>query len=156
MQWRDYHLHEFYVSNRTYGIPDPEAGLHGLHQCVADRKVTIDGVLYGKGTKAEYLYDFGAGWRPSILVEDTFPPGPGVTYPVCTAGKRRAPPEDSGGVEGYYRLLEILGQPDHLEHHDLWHWAGGRIDPEHFSLDAINDSLRRKFRATRARGKTSA
>jgi len=31
---------------------------------------------------------------------------PGCAYSVCTDGKRRSPPEDCGGLGGYYNLLE--------------------------------------------------
>ena len=37
----------------------------------------------------------------------------------CTAGARACPPEDCGGVMGYYNLLVALSDTDHEERHDM-------------------------------------
>jgi len=59
-------------------------------------------------------------------------------YPVCTAGKRRGPAEDSGGPLGYENLLEALGNPKHEEHKAMREWIGEGFDPEIFSVDDVN------------------
>lgn len=56
---------------------------------------------------------------------------------------RACPPEDSGGVPGYERLLEALRDPDHEEHDDVRRWVGRRFNPETFDLAAVNRKLRR-------------
>jgi len=33
------------------------------------------------------------------------PPEPGVPYPIWVGGKLQGPPEDCGGIPGYYDLL---------------------------------------------------
>jgi len=56
-------------------------------------------------------------------------------------GEKACPPEDSGGVDGYYELLKILANPKHKEHKDYREWIGGKFDPDEFDLDDVNDLL---------------
>jgi len=48
-----------------------------------------------------------------------FTPSPGTAYPVCTGGERACPPEDCGGIGGFYDLLDALGDPTHDQHEEL-------------------------------------
>ncbi|MBN2685657.1 MAG: hypothetical protein JXR40_10285, partial [Pontiellaceae bacterium] len=60
-------------------------------------------------------------------------------------GKGACPPEDCGGLWGYYNLLEILGDPEDEEHEGMLDWAGGPIDPAVFDLDKANARMRQWF-----------
>jgi hypothetical protein len=51
--------------------------------------------------------DFGAYWEGDIRLEALLPRPSRQVYPVCTAGKRAAPPEDCRGA---WRYLERLDQ----------------------------------------------
>jgi hypothetical protein len=141
MGWTDSHLHEFLIGKERFGTPDPEDRLMGLPQTVNERKVKLCDMLGGVGAKALYTYDFGDGWEHNVVVEKVLPPEPGLTYPICTAGKRQAPPEDCGGTPGYYRLLEVLADPADEEHEEMLEWVGDGFAPEAFSLDDINEGL---------------
>jgi hypothetical protein len=55
-------------------------------------------------------------------------PEPGVFHPLCTAGKRRCPPEGCGGLGGYYNLLDAMQDPDHEQHEELLEWLGDSFD----------------------------
>jgi hypothetical protein len=68
-------------------------------------------------------------------------PDPGFAYPVCTGGKLNGPPEDCGGVAGYYNLLEAISNPDHEEHEEMLEWVGDDFDPDAFSMDEVNERL---------------
>jgi hypothetical protein len=57
------------------------------------------------------------------------------------AGKLQGPPEDCGGIPGYYHLLEALSDSNHPEYKDLLDWVGGEFNPDAFSLDEINRRL---------------
>ncbi|MGA2226674.1 MAG: plasmid pRiA4b ORF-3 family protein [Syntrophobacteraceae bacterium] len=61
-----------------------------------------------------------------MLLEGILLKDQGVKYPRCIAGKRAFPPEDCGGVPGYYRVLEILGDPNHEEYKETINWAKGQ------------------------------
>ena len=64
-----------------------------------------------------------------------------LEHPVCLAGKRSRPPEDCGGIGGYYRFLEAISDPKHPEHEDMLDWAGGEFDPERFDKEEVNRLL---------------
>ena len=67
---------------------------------------------------------FGDGWEHEITVEKILPADPGRAYPTCVDGKQHGPPEDCGGVSGFYNLLEAIGDPTHDQHEELL--GGGR------------------------------
>ena len=97
-------------------------------------------LLHARGDRLTYLYDFGDGWRHEVRIEKVLP----ATRPLlttCTAGKRAAPPEDCGGVPGYYHLVEAMSHPRHPEHRRLVEWLGDPYDPEAIDLDGINAKL---------------
>src|SRR6516165_12219586 len=60
----------------------------------------------------------------------------------CLHGKNACPPEDCGGIWGYYELLKTLKNPKHKEHRQMLDWLGGQFDPSHFDTQKINAELR--------------
>ena len=138
MPWWDYHLHQFEVDGVYYSTPHPE----DYRPVVDERKTNLSDVAGFEGAKFFYEYDFGDGWEHMIEVEKILPPDPGQPLPVCIKGKRACPPEDVGGIWGYYMFLEAIQDPDHPEHEDYLEWVGGEFDPEAFDLDEANEALR--------------
>ena len=141
MGWTDSHLHEFRVGQKRYGIPDPEDQFMGLPPVGNERRVHLFMVLGKAGAKANYTYDFGDGWEHAIVVEKVMQPAAGIAYPICIDGKRQCPPEDCGGIPGFYDLLAAISDPAHKEHEDMLDWLGGDYDPEAFSVEEINAKL---------------
>ena len=153
MGWQDGHLHEFRAGGRRFGPPDPE------DQFMADdvgdeRKVRVFALFGRTGAKAIYTYDFGDTWEHSIALEKLLPANPNMIYPICTDGRLACPPEDCGGIPGFYHLLDVLRDPTHEEHQELRDWVGGDYDPEVFSIEAVNRILmpRRSRRSSRGAG----
>jgi len=141
MGWTDSHLHEFRVGQKRFGKPDPEDQLMDL-PAVSDESTAHLFMVLGKaGVKAVYNYDFGDSWEHAIVVEKVLPPEAGVAYPICVGGKLHCPPEDCGGIPGYYDLLDAISDPAHKEHDDMLDWLGGDYDPEAFSVDDVNQRL---------------
>jgi hypothetical protein len=62
-------------------------------------------------------------------------------YPICVDGKLQGPPEDCGGIPGYYNLLEAIRDPAHKEHEDMLDWVGGEFNPDVFSAEDVNRRL---------------
>lgn len=114
--------------------------------------VTLAEVCGKVKSKLVYEYDFGDGWEHMIEVQKITPAEADVEYPVCLAGKLACPPEDCGGVHGYYHLLAVAGDPKHEDHKDMVEWLGGTLDPEAFDIDGINAELA-EWRKARARPK---
>jgi hypothetical protein len=145
MGWYDCHLHDFEISGRRYTNPETLDGFDD--EFLDEAEYALCDVVRRQGTKFKYLYDFGDGWNHDLLLEDITPLDPAVNYPVCLSGKRACPPEDCGGVFGYYNLLEILKNPEHPEHKDYKEWAGD-LDPNALDLNKINEGLK-EFRSSR-------
>ena len=128
MGWLDYHLHAFRVkmprkkSETEIGIPDEDFDNRDV---LAGWKVPIRKYFTEPGKTAIYDYDFGDGWSHSVLLEGILLKEKGVKYPRCIAGERACPPEDCGGVDGYYQLLKILSDPNHPEHQEYNEWLKG-------------------------------
>jgi hypothetical protein len=141
MGWDGSHLHEFRIGQKRFGKSDPNDRLMGLDPISNERTPHLYRVLGKVGAKALYTYDFGDGGEHAIVVEKVLPPDPAGHYPICVDGKLQGPPEDCGGVPGYYNLLEALRDPDHEEHEDQLGWVGGEFNPEAFSVDEINQRL---------------
>jgi hypothetical protein len=137
MGWTDSHLHQFFVGDDSYGVPDPDYP----GEIKSERNVRLDRIA-GEGDTLMYEYDFGDGWEHEIHVEKVLPAETGKRYPICLAGKRACPPEDCGGIPGYERLLEILRDPANEEYAETIEWLGGAFDPEGFDLAMVNRVLK--------------
>ena len=137
--WHSTHMYAFDTAYGRFGIPHPELGLR------SDTKVTLEQVAAGPGTKLTYTYDFGDDWEHVIAVEGTVPREDASIYPRCVGGRRKAPPEDCGGIWGYLELLEILDNPAHEEHENRLEWLGidrpDQHDPAYFDTDEVNDAF---------------
>jgi len=138
MGWTNSHLHQFIVGQTYYGEPHPDYG----SEMRDERRVRLNQIVTGEGSKFRYEYDFGDSWLHNLLVEKVLPPEPGQQYPVCIKGKRACPPEDVGGVWGYDDFLEAIQDPDHPEHDEYLEWVGGEFDPKEFGLAETNEILR--------------
>ena len=137
--WHSTHLYAFDTAYGQFGVAGPELGLR------SDTKVTLEQVAAGPGTKLTYTYDFGDDWEHMVTVEGTVPRADASIYPRCVGGRRKAPPEDCGGIWGYQELLAILDNPAHEEHEDRLEWLGidrpDQHDPAHFDTDEVNDAF---------------
>lgn len=47
---------------------------------------------------------------------------PGIGYPRYIAGEGNGPPEDCGGIPGFYEKLDIAADPSHPEHNEIREW----------------------------------
>jgi Plasmid pRiA4b ORF-3-like protein len=90
-----------------------------------------------------YEYDFGDSWEHEVLVERVLPPAPAFRHPLCLAGTNACPPEDCGGIYGYYELLVALANPKHEQHQEMKEWVGGKWDASRFDLETTNTRLKR-------------
>jgi hypothetical protein len=127
MGWTNSHLHEFEKEGVCYTDYLDEELPAVLYDgmCVSD-------LLKEKGEKIIYRYDFGDDWEHTLELEELFTPDEGMDYRVFLDGERRCPPEDCGGVSGYYEMLRVLNDPTNPEREDYLVWLGGPYDPESY------------------------
>ena len=87
-EWSNEHLYRFRVFGKDFGYNNADTqhvrlNTFGLHQ----------------GERFRYVYNFIARWQCDIRLEETLSFDPQQFYPVCTDGKRPAPPEQPDAVE---------------------------------------------------------
>ena len=149
MGWQGGHMHEFRAGQRYF---DPEYRSMGMDPVENERTVRLSGVLRKTGPKLIYTYDLGNSWEHAIVLEKQLPVDPNTSYPVCTDGQLACPPDDCGGIPGFYDLVEAIADPNHKQHKELRDWLGYDFDPLAFSIDSVNQMLvpaRRRGKAPR-------
>jgi hypothetical protein len=148
MGWHDCHMHEFRAGERHFGRPDPEDISMGMQ--VDERNIRLSSVLRRPGAKLIYTYDFGDNWEHAIVLEKLLPLLPDMTSPICIDGSLACPPDDCGGIPGFYELLDALADPNHEQHQEMRDWIGGDFDPQAFSVEEVNRKLAPKRRRSSA------
>lgn len=139
MGWHDCHMHEFRAGERRFGRPDPEDISLGM-RVENERTVKLSSVLRRPGAKMAYTYDFGDNWEHAVVLEKLMPLLPDMIDPICIDGNLACPPDDCGGIPGFYELLEALADPNHEQHQEMRDWVGD-FDPRAFSVDEVNRKL---------------
>jgi hypothetical protein len=141
--WENYHMYSFSKSGWSspvfYKIPDDEDD-----EKVEDSSETSISEVFTKAKQTfTYIYDFGDDWKHRILLEGILDEQ--LIAPICTAGKGACPPEDCGGVTGYYNLIDILSNPKDPEHKEMKSWLGlgknGQWDANAFDINIANERI---------------
>ncbi len=140
MGWENCHLHDFRAGVQRFEIPPPEDEIYEQSRATDERTSHVFHLFDQVGAKAIYTYDFGDGWQHTLTLEEMSPRDPEARYPLCTGGKGQCPPEDCGGMGGFYSFLEAIGDPKHREHERMLEW-GGDYDPNGFSVNEVNQRL---------------
>jgi hypothetical protein len=135
MGWTNSHLHGFRV-------PQPiQRGTRRrlLPMEQADEKATrLDALLRRPKDWLVYDYDFGDSWEHEVLLEAIRPCPTSTRLPMVLAGRGACPPEDVGGLPGYYHFLEAIKNPKHPKHNDMLEWAGKNFDAATFDVLEVN------------------
>jgi Plasmid pRiA4b ORF-3-like protein len=138
--WFDCHLWQFTIGGQRYGPPMPENWRDA--ELKDATKARLRDVLEPGTTVIDYLYDFGDSWEHRLTVTDIRQGNPGVSYPHYVGGERAGPPEDSGGIPGFYAVLDALAAPQNPEHADVVEWLD-EYDPSHIDELPLKIALRR-------------
>jgi hypothetical protein len=156
--WQDAHLYQFHVppggkltraamrdALRYHTMPadpmfdDPEDKSGRADEAMLGR------VFTDQCKQIVYEYDFGDSWEHVIKLEKRTRGGDQSHVPQCLAGENAAPPEDVGGIYGYYYRLEALRDKNHDAHEETVEWMGEDFDPARFDVEAVNKQLARAF-----------
>jgi hypothetical protein len=145
MGWLDYHLHLFSISVPEEGAPI-EVGIpheEGKMNILPGWDVAIADYFAQPGDHAAYEYDCGDRWLHNVLLTGILLRDSSTNYPICLAGERACPPEDCGGVSGYYRLIENLSNTNKSSHEDMVYWLSNHAKnywpyrPEEFDPQSV-------------------
>ena len=129
MDWFDYHLNMFEVEDKRSksGITriespftDPDFIQEGL---ILSTEIPLSLFFRKPKDRALYSYDYGDGWEMDVVFEKALPRELKRKYPVCLAGELAGPPEDCGGIPGYYQCIKALRRKDNSD--GLLTWLGG-------------------------------
>jgi hypothetical protein len=144
MRWDDYHLHNFALSSSRKNGKVTLIGVKSDDELDNDpdeldgfvEKLSKYADVFEKG-KIVYTYDFGDNWELKIELQATFPPEKGVDYPRCIQGEQASPPEDCGGIDGYYYFLEAYKDKKHEDYATARDMFGKGFDPNHFDVNEL-------------------
>ncbi|MBN2603790.1 MAG: plasmid pRiA4b ORF-3 family protein [Candidatus Thermoplasmatota archaeon] len=152
MGWWDYHLHAFRIkwdnsgSGIEIGIPE-DGVLDDDSLILPGWDVDIADYFREVGRSCSYEYDFGDGWIHEILLEAIIDREKGHKYPQCIDGEQACPPEDCGGIDGYYELLDVISNPKHEDYEEMLQWLGGKYDPLKFDPQSVKfDNPKKRWR----------
>ena len=138
--WEGYHLNQFIAGNTYYAEPSDDAWITGMQEDAS--KCTIGSLLSRVKSKIKWEYDFGDSWIHEItLVEKQAVDDNEMVKVQLLKGSGACPPEDSGGVDGYRHLLNVLKNPADEEYEEMVGWLGGSFDPKAFSLAAARNRV---------------
>ena len=138
MGWIDSHMHGFRV---------PEPGQRGARrrflpiEDVDEKTTRLADLLRRPKNRLVYEYDFGDGWEHELVLEAVVPRSAAARYPFVLAGRGACPPDDVGGIPGYYHFLEAIRNPKHPDHEEMMEWGGHDFDPARFDVQAVNRAL---------------
>ncbi len=131
MGWESFHLYQFFVGYHCIG-----GHMAGNADRYTDEKIAR--YVGQEQRRWGYQYDFGDLWECEVVLERILKEP--IRRPVCLAGKRACPPEDSGGPDVYRAYLE--GRKRKRVPGWIRERVGRDHDPAEFDLKAVNRELR--------------
>ena len=140
MGWLDCHLWEFAANERKYSMLAP-------NDAVWNERITnaagtkLAALLTGGVREIGYVYDMGDNWQHRIIVEKFKAAEPGTLYPQFLGGERRCPPEDCGGIPGYYEFLNNIASKQSKKRKAALDWYGVPYDPDEVGEERIVTTL---------------
>jgi hypothetical protein len=146
MGWLNAHLWEIDVGDQKYGpvVPNEPDWNERIQNAAT---VTISSLLARGISEFGYLYDMGDGWQHRVIIEKQKTSDAGVQYPQFLGGERRCPPEDCGGVPGYYVFLKNIASKQKTKREAALRWYGKFYDPNDIDEKKIVAALKRTAHA---------
>ncbi len=142
MGWWNEHLHQFRVKKTYYATKHMEADEFGWSDTRWGGDYSIAHLLKKERENVVFEYDYGDSWEHDVTLskiedfeEDETP------YVQLLGGKRACPPEDCGGVPGYYNLCETMKHPYSTYAKEAKEWLGFNFDPEEFDLETAKTTI---------------
>lgn len=141
MGWQNSHLYEFEINGFRIAEANEDLDLELEDKTENASTAILESVISRTKEKIKYTYDFGDSWEHQILLEKFLTRDEKIKYPICIDGKLNCPPEDCGGIRGFYGMLNIINNKRHPERKEMLEWLGGQYDTEYFDKNEINQEL---------------
>lgn len=142
--WQNYHLFEFNLDGYRIGLienSEKENG-YGSDQVLDASTTLLSDILSVEKDSFNYTYDFGDCWLHDVSVSVVTKKNIKITYPQCSDGALNCPPEDCGGIDGFYEILHVIQDKKHPDYKETRQWVGKKYDPLLFDKDKINKQLK--------------
>lgn len=160
MGWQNCHLYEFnfkefeeIITNDSEACDEyeysvskegkkrfAELGLpFHLPKSLYAKEVKIDKYLE-KSAKFKYIYDFGDDWEHTIELVKVIDAYVG-RLPYVTKFKRVCPPEDCGGVDGYYEVSDALNNPSDPQNKEILKWLKKIHYSNEYDIEYVNEAM---------------
>lgn len=144
MGWEGYHLHQFKKGKVCYMCEeDIDDDFSSFAEVIDSNPFSLGELLGRKGASIKYEYDFGDGWMHKISVEsrEDYKESE-IPLVLLLDGANACPPEDCGGIYGYYSMLEVLKKrPRSKEAREYKEWLGRKFDPAFFDIEKVRQEL---------------
>ena len=146
MGWENCHMYAFRSGRLRIEDADAATGWGlGKSKSLDSTKTMLAKFLAAEGDEIVYEYDFGDSWEHLVKVEKVLSHDEALKpLPICLDGAMNCPPEDCGGIDGFYTLLAVVTNPKHKEYRDMKEWLGA-FDPKFFSAKRVNTLLQRSL-----------
>lgn len=142
MGWKNHHMYQFIIDEQIYG--DADLGTSESRHSSSD--VLIGDLFKRPKMSFIYEYDLSDGWEHEMIVEKISPSSAEAleNLPFCLNGENACPPEECGGIFGYYELLAVLYDSDHPANQEMQETYGA-LEPHTFDLEHVNQQLQELF-----------
>ncbi len=136
MGWDNCHLHQFVANGSFYGYLSDD-----IPEIEDENKYRLDHILKQEKMAFIYEYDFGDSWEHKITLEKISSFDTKLVLPQCIKAKGACPPEDVGGIWGYYEYLAVLNDPAHPDYEEYKEQIGDDFDPLAYDMTLTNKML---------------
>ncbi len=123
--WSDYHMHVFSYGGDEFGIPSDD-----FPDWEDETLVLLSDF---EDDELDYNYDFGDNWHIAVEILGDAPND--KRWTELLSWENDGPPEDCGGIYGFYEKLETLSDPSSEDYEDVAEFMEGH---EFNEEDAIN------------------
>lgn len=159
-EWMNYHLYEFTfkeipdkITNDAEAVEEAEffQSKEGMEfrksmgtmpfefpgfESVLFAKNVLIADYFEKTKKFTYVYDFGDWWEHTIEIVSIIDNFEG-DCPVVTKFKQPSPPDDCGGIDGYYEFLEQYNSGNE----EIQKWGESQGYSGEYDIDEINENM---------------
>ena len=142
MGWTNSHLFEFVIEGYRVGEVFEKMEELDDDKVIDGKETKLIDLINEPGEIFKYWYDFGDSWMHTVTIEKYISLDNSHQLPFCLGGELKCPPEDCGGIGGFYDFLSIISDKTHPEYKEMREWFGSKFNPTEFDLIKVNKKLK--------------